>query len=224
MRFDVLTLFPEMVEPALRSSILGRGIAAGHFSAAVHQIRDHGIGKHRSVDDTPYGGGSGMVMRVDVLDAAISTVRGEGRVILMDPTGAKFDQAAAVRLATMDHLILVCGHYEGVDARVRENLVDECISIGDFVVTGGELAALVVIDAVARLLPGVLGNENSAADESFTSGGLEYPHYTRPREYRGWEVPEILFSGHHGNVDAWRREMAEKRTAEWRPDLAGKKA
>ncbi len=222
MRFDLLTLFPEMVEPPLRSSIMGRGMAAGHFSVGVHQIRDHGIGKHRTVDDTPYGGGSGMVMRVDVLDAAITSVRGEGRVILMDPSGAKFDQKAAERLATLPHIVLVCGHYEGVDARVRDNLVDECLSIGDFVITGGELAALVVIDAVARLLPGVLGNAASAADESFTSGGLEYPQYTRPREYRSWEVPEILFSGHHGNVEEWRKEQAQKRTAAWRPDLVGR--
>lgn len=222
MRIDVLTLFPQMVEPPLRMSILGRGQAAGAFTLGVHDIRAHGIGRHKVVDDTPYGGGSGMVMRVDVLDAAITAVRGPAsRVVLLDPGGRRFDQRIAEEYAALEHLVLVCGHYEGVDARAREHLVDECLSIGDFVLTGGELGAMVVVDAVARLLPGVLGNDASAADESFTSGLLEYPHYTRPRSYRGWDVPDMLLSGHHANVDAWRREQARARTLRERPDLLG---
>lgn len=220
MRVDVLTLFPGMVEAPLRGSVLGRGLAAGAFELGLHDIRVHGVGRHRVVDDTPYGGGSGMVLRVDVLDAAITAVRRpDSRVVLMDPGGRRFDQAVAQEYAALPHLVLVCGHYEGVDARVREHLVDECVSIGDYVLTGGELAAAVIVDAVARLLPGVLGNETSAHDESFSAGLLEYPHYTRPREYRGWGVPDVLVSGHHGKVDAWRRAEAEARTAASRPDL-----
>jgi tRNA (guanine37-N1)-methyltransferase len=220
MRVDVLTLFPAMVEAPLRQSMIGRALDAGHFELGVHDIRAHGIGRHRTVDDAPFGGGSGMVMRVDVLDPAIAAVRRpDSRVVLLEPSGERFDQAMAERFATLPHLVLVCGHYEGVDARVREHLVDETVSIGDYVLTGGEYAALVIVDATARLLPGVLGNAQSAGDESFTSGALEYPHYTRPRDYRGWEVPDILLSGHHERVEAWRREQARARTAAWRPDL-----
>lgn len=221
MRIDVLTLFPSMVEPPLRQSILGRALDKGLFELGVHDIRAHGIGRHRTVDDAPYGGGSGMVMRVDVLDAAVAAVRRpESRVVLLDPVGARFDQRTAERFAALPHLVLVCGHYEGVDARVREHLVDEVVSIGDYVLTGGEYAAMVVADAVARLLPGVLGNVDSARDESFAGGLLEYPQYTRPREHRGWEVPEVLLSGHHAEVERWRREKARELTARVRPDLA----
>ncbi len=221
MRIDVLTLFPAMVEGPLRESMIGRALEAGRLELGVHDIRAHGLGRHRTVDDAPFGGGSGMVMRVDVLDPAIAAVRRpESHVVLFEPSGARFDQKMAERFATLPHLVLVCGHYEGIDARVREHLVDEVVSIGDYVLTGGEYAALVVVDATARLLPGVLGNESSAADESFTSGLLEYPHYTRPREYKGWEVPEILLSGNHGKVAEWRREQARLRTLEVRPDLA----
>jgi tRNA (guanine37-N1)-methyltransferase len=221
MRFDVLTLFPEMVEGPLSASILGRALKANAFELGVKQIRDHGIGRHRTVDDSPFGGGSGMVMRVDVVDAAISAVRRpDSHVVLLEASGRRFDQAMAARFATLPHLVLICGHYEGVDARVREHLVDETISIGDFVLTGGEYAALVVVDATARLLPGVLGNAESLSQESYSAGGgLEYPHYTRPRSYRGWDVPEILLSGDHGRVDRWRREQAEVRTRSLRPDL-----
>lgn len=220
MRFDILTLFPAMVEAPLGQSILGRGLRAGAFELGVHDIRAHGVGRHRVVDDAPFGGGSGMVMRVDVLDAAIGAVRRpESHVVLLEASGTRFDQATAVRYASLPHLVLVCGHYEGVDARVRDHLVDESLSIGDFVLTGGEYAALVVVDATARLLPGVLGNAESLRDESFTRGGLEYPHYTRPREHRGWGVPEILLSGDHARVDAWRRAAARARTAALRPDL-----
>lgn len=220
MRIDVLTLFPAMVEGPLRESMIGRALDAGRFDLGVHDIRAHGLGKHRTVDDAPFGGGSGMVMRVDVLDPAIAAVRRpESHVVLFDPGGARFDQRMAERFATLPHLVLVCGHYEGLDARVRENLVDEVVSIGDFVLTGGEYAAMVVVDATARLLPGVLGNAESAADESFTSGMLEYPHYTRPRSYKGWDVPDVLLSGDHGKIAAWRREQARLRTLALRPDL-----
>ncbi len=226
MRFDVLTLFPDMVRGPLEHSILGRALAAGRLEVGVHDIRAHGIGRHRVVDDTPYGGGSGMVMRVDVLDAAIAAVRRpDSRVVLMDPAGARFDQAAARRLAAVPHLVLVCGHYEGVDGRVREHLVDEALSIGDYVLTGGELAALVVLDAVARLVPGVLGNPDSLAEESFSGDDprlLEAPCYTRPATWRGWSVPEVLLSGHHARIAAWRRERALALTRRVRPDrLAG---
>ncbi|MDP2306406.1 MAG: tRNA (guanosine(37)-N1)-methyltransferase TrmD [Pseudomonadota bacterium] len=222
MRFDVLTLFPEMVEGPLRHSMIGRALDAGHLELGVHDIRAHGIGRHRTVDDAPFGGGSGMVMRVDVLDPAIAAVRRpDSHVVLFEPSGTRFDQRMAERFASLPHLVLVCGHYEGVDARVREHLVDETVSIGDYVLTGGEYAALVVVDATARLLPGVLGNAASTADESFSSAGtLEYPHYTRPREHRGWTVPDILLSGNHGRVEEWRREQARARTAAVRPDLA----
>lgn len=221
MRIDVLTLFPEMVTPALTRSILGRAERAGTWSVGVHNIRDHGRGKHRTVDDTPYGGGSGMVMRADVVADAIESVRlADSHVILLEASGSPFTQATAHRLTTFPHLILVCGHYEGVDARVREHLVDEAISIGDFVLTGGELAACVVVDAVVRLLPGALGNANSTLDESFAAGLLEYPHYTRPREFQGHAVPDVLLSGDHGKVEAWRKQAAEARTAALRPDLA----
>jgi tRNA (guanine37-N1)-methyltransferase len=220
MRVDVLTLFPPMVEGPLRASVIGRALDAGRFELGVHDIRTHGLGRHRTVDDAPFGGGSGMVMRVDVLDPAIAAVRRpDSHVVLLEPSGARFDQAMAERFAALPHLVLICGHYEGVDARVREHLVDETVSIGDFVLTGGEYAALVIVDATARLLPGVLGNAASAKDESFADGTLEYPHYTRPREYRGWEVPEVLLSGHHERVEAWRRQQAKERTAALRPDL-----
>lgn len=220
MRFDLLTLHPAMCEGPLSTSILGRAREGALIDARVHDLRQWGLGRHRTCDDTPYGGGSGMVMRVDVVDAGIDAVRGpESRVLLMDPAGQRFTQAHAERLAGERHLILVCGHYEGVDGRVREHLVDEAFSIGDYVLTGGELAALVIVEAVARLLPGVLGNPDSARHESFSSGLLEAPQYTRPREYRGWEVPEVLLSGHHAQIERWRRERALALTRAVRPDL-----
>ena len=220
MRFDILTLHPEMCTGPLGVSILGRAAEAGLMEVGVKDIRDHGHGRHRTVDDTPYGGGSGMVLRVDVVDAAIEAVRQEGsRVVLMDAAGARFTQADAARLAQYPHLILVCGHYEGIDARVRENLVDEALTIGDYVLTGGELPAMVIVDAVARMIPGVLGNPESAIEESFSSGRLEYPPYTRPREYRGWKVPDVLLSGHHARIAAWRQQKGEQLTEQVRPDL-----
>ncbi len=225
MRFDVLTLFPEMVRAPLSASIVGRAQAAGAVTVDVHDVREHGIGRHRTVDDTPYGGGSGMVMRCDVVANALRAVQaahGAGTVVLFEPSGRRFDQRAAERFATLDHVILVCGHYEGVDARFAESLGEgvEVISIGDYVLTGGEYAAMVFIDAVSRLLPGVLGNAESSRVESFAEGrGLEFPQYTRPREWEGREVPDVLLSGNHAKIDAWRDERSADRTAAVRPDL-----
>jgi tRNA (guanine37-N1)-methyltransferase len=223
IRFDLLTLHPQMCLGPLEHSILGRAQKSGAITVGVHDLREWAEGKHRQADDTPFGGGSGMVMRVDVVDRGIQAIAGEGaHVVLMDPTGSPFQQADAERLATKDHIVFVCGHYEGIDARVREHLVDEVLSIGDYVLTGGELPALVITDAVARLLPGVLGNPESAKTESFTDGMLEAPQYTRPREYRGWEVPEVLLSGHHAQIDAWREAAGAELTKRNRPDLITK--
>lgn len=222
MRFDLLTLHPQMCAGPLEQSILGRAQDAGLIDVGVHDLRNWAEGKHRQADDTPYGGGSGMVMRVDVVDRGIQAVRRDGgRVILMDPAGTPFSQATAARLTEATQLVLVCGHYEGIDARVREQLVDEVISVGDYVLTGGELPALIVVDAVARLLPGVLGNPDSAVHESFSDGRLEAPQYTRPRVYRDWAVPEVLISGHHARIAQWRAAQSEQLTREVRPDLMG---
>jgi len=221
MRFDILTLHPDLCRSPLDSSILGRAQGAGLINVDVHDLRDWAEGKHRTADDTPYGGGSGMVMRVDVVDRGIQAVSGEStRVLLMDPVGQPFRQADAQRLTQYDHLVFVCGHYEGIDARVRDHLVDEVFSIGDFVLTGGELPAMVIIDSVARLLPGVLGNPDSSRTESFADGLLEAPQYTRPRVYKDWEVPEVLVGGHHGKIDEWRKQASKAITAEIRPDLS----
>ena len=222
MEFQLLSLHPDMLNVPLTTSILGRGQAAGHFKASTFDIRSHGIGKHRTVDDSPYGGGAGMVMRVDVVVGAIEAVRRpESRVLLMGPGGRVLDQAFAQELAREEHIVLVCGHYEGIDARVLDH-VDEEVSIGDFVLTGGELAALVVVDAVARLLPGVLGNSESSLDESFSEDLLEYPQYTRPREFRGVSVPDVLTEGNHSAIASWRKNASYVRTRENRPDLLEK--
>jgi tRNA (guanine37-N1)-methyltransferase len=219
MRFDLLTLHPSMLEGPLNTSILGRAQAAGIVEIGVHNIRDYSENKHKTVDDAPYGGGAGMVMRVDIVARAIASVRTpDSLVLLTSPGGVPFVQARAEHLAQVPHLIIVCGHYEGIDARI-ESLVDGLLSIGDFVLTGGEIAAAAVVDAVARLVPGVLGNADSAKDESFASGLLEYPHYTRPREWRGAVVPDVLLSGHHENISIWRQEQAVLRTQKLRPDL-----
>jgi len=215
-----------MFEPYLGASILGRAREAGRLEVAVHDIRDWAEGRHKQADDYPFGGGQGMVLKPEPVVGAIEAVwdradTGRGRVVMMTPQGTPFRQADARRLATLPHLVLVCGRYEGVDERVREGWVDEELSLGDFVLTGGELPALAVIDAVARLTPGVLGNEASHADESFEAGLLEYPQYTRPREFRGRTVPEVLLSGDHGRIARWRAEQALERTKERRPDLIG---
>jgi len=227
MRIDVVSLFPEMFAGFLATSFVGRAIDGGQLAVRFRSPRDFGLGKHKSVDDTPYGGGSGMVMRVDVLVAAMESLDADApgavraRRVLLTPQGRVLDQAKVLELADREAVMLVCGRYEGFDERVRAH-VDEEISLGDFVMTGGEVAAMAVVDACARLLPGVLGNEASTIDESHspeTGGLLEYPHYTRPPEFRGARVPEVLAGGNHAEIARWRREQAVARTRERRPDL-----
>ena len=218
MHIDLVTIFPELVDLPLRTSIIGRAAESGLVTFGVHDLREHGLGRHRSVDDYPYGGGAGMVMRPEPLFAAIEPLREAGAVvILLDPAGERLTDALARELATLPHLALVAGRYEGIDDRVR-SLVDREVSIGDYVLTGGELPALVLIDAVVRLIPGVIADASSAGD-SFASGLLEYPQYTRPEEFNGLGVPPVLLSGHHGEVDRWRRREALRRTMVRRPDL-----
>ena len=218
MRIDVVTIFPELIEVPLRTSIIGRAAEAGIVDFGVHDLREHGLGRHRSVDDYPYGGGAGMVMRPEPLFAAIEPLRAAGaHVILLDPAGERLTDRMARELAALPHLALVCGRYEGVDERIRE-LVDREVSIGDYVLTGGELPALVLVDAVVRLVPGAI-SQASHEDDSFASGLLEYPQYTRPESFRGLDVPPVLLSGNHGEVDRWRRREALRRTLERRPDL-----
>jgi tRNA (guanine37-N1)-methyltransferase len=220
MRLDIITLFPEMFEKPLETSLLGKARTAGTIEVAVHDLRDHGIGRHRSVDDEPYGGGPGMVMRPEPIWAAVEAVRTEGAfVILMSARGTLLDHDVVQRLAAHDHLVLICGRYEGVDERVAAHLADEEISIGDYVLAGGEVPALVVIEAVSRLVPGVLGNAESLALESHSAGLLEYPQYTRPPEFQGHAVPDVLLSGDHGAVERWRRDESERLTQQRRPDL-----
>lgn len=221
MRVDVITLFPEVVTVPLGASIVGRAQERGALTLAVHDLRKQGIGKYRQVDDEPYGGGPGMVLRPEPIAAALEPLRTNGsRVLLMTPQGKRFGQSDAVRLSKEAHLIFLCGHYEGVDQRIVDTCVDEELSIGDYVLTNGAIAAVVVIDAIARLLPGVLGDDESAVQESFgASGLLDHPHYTRPAEWRGQKVPDILLSGDHGKIARWRAAQALERTRENRPDL-----
>ncbi|HMQ33841.1 MAG TPA: tRNA (guanosine(37)-N1)-methyltransferase TrmD [Chloroflexaceae bacterium] len=220
MRFDILTLFPGMFVGPLTESILKRAQQAGRIAIGLHNIRDWATDRHRTADDAPYGGGAGMVMKAEPLAAAIRAVVGEGAspVILLTPDGERFTQAIAHELAQEERLVLVCGHYEGLDERAREALVTRELSIGDYVLTGGELAAMVVVDAVARLVPGVIDAE-STAEESHSDGLLEYPHYTRPAVWEGRPVPPVLVSGHHGEVARWRRRERLRRTLARRPDL-----
>ena len=221
MRFDVLTLFPAMLQAPLAESILGRAQGAGLMTVGVHPLRDWAAGRHQVTDDTPCGGGDGMVMKVEPIARAVCELRSRNtgaRVLLMSPQGRTFRQADAVRLSREPGLIFVCGRYEGFDERVR-SLVDEELSLGDFILTGGEPAALVMIDAIARLLPGVLGAAGSAAHDSFSDGLLEYPQYTRPVEFEGLRVPDILLSGNHQAIAAWRRREQLRRTLQRRPDL-----
>ncbi len=224
MKIDVLTLFPEMLESPLQSSILKRAQQGGQVRVGVHDIREHAHDKHRTVDDRPFGGGPGMVMKceplVECLEAVQELEPEKGRVIYLTPEGARFDQARALEFAKLPRLIFVSGHYEGIDERVREGWIDEELSIGDYVLTNGTIAALVVIDAVVRLLPGVLGNEDSARMDSFgPESALEGPQYTRPEEFRGKKVPEILMTGNHAAIAVWRKEQAARRTLERRKDL-----
>jgi tRNA (guanine37-N1)-methyltransferase len=214
----VVTLFPELFDAPLRTSVIGRAVERGILSVAVHDLREHGIGRHRVVDDAPYGGGAGMVMRPEPLFAAIEPLRGEGAtVILLDPAGERLTDALARQLAATRRLVLVCGRYEGIDERAR-SLADREVSIGDYVLTGGELPALVLIDAVGRLVPGVIEADSHESD-SFADGLLEGPHYTRPERFRDESVPAVLLSGHHGEVARWRRVEALRRTLARRPDL-----
>jgi tRNA (guanine37-N1)-methyltransferase len=227
MKVSIVTLFPELFAPFLVTSFVGRAIEAGILQVKLEPLRSHGLGKHASVDDTPYGGGSGMVMRVDCLVAAMENAErelGEQRAhrVLLTPQGRRFDQAMAIELAAYPSNLLICGRYEGFDERIR-GFVDAELSLGDFVLTGGEVAAMAVVEACVRLLPGVLGNADSVREESFSpacGGLLEYPQYTRPQSFRGHEVPEVLRSGDHAKIAAWRKQRALERTHARRPDLA----
>lgn len=224
MRIDVLTLFPEMLEGVLHSSILGKAEEKELVSFRIVNFRDYAGNKHNTVDDYPYGGGGGMVLKPDPIFGAVESLQLEAdtrppRVILMCPQGATFTQHKAEELAQEERLVFICGHYEGYDERIREHLVTDEISIGDYVLTGGELPAMVVIDSVVRLLPGVLGNEMSSVTDSFSTGLLEYPHYTRPADFRGLKVPDVLLSGHHEQIGKWRRRESLRRTLERRPEL-----
>ncbi|MEV5024813.1 tRNA (guanosine(37)-N1)-methyltransferase TrmD [Paenibacillus sp. LPE1-1-1.1] len=223
MKIDVLTLFPEMFEGVFNASILGKAKEKGIVNPQAINFRAYSGNKHNTVDDYPYGGGGGMVLKPEPVFSAVEDLKLENnvqpRVILLCPQGAQFTQQKAEELSKEKHLVLICGHYEGYDERIREHLVTDELSIGDYVLTGGEIPAMVLIDSVVRLLPGVLGNETSAVTDSYSTGLLEHPHYTRPAEFRGWGVPDVLISGHHANIEVWRREQSLLRTLERRPDL-----
>lgn len=225
MRIDVLTLFPEVFEPFLRTSIVGRAVERNLVAVRCINIRDFAAGRHKSVDDRPFGGGPGMVLMCQPVFDAIESIEAEESEnplrVMMSPQGERLTQSTVVELASVPWIVLICGHYEGFDERIRVGLNAREISIGDYVLSGGEPAAMVLIDSVVRLLPGALGDETSPADESFSAGLLEYPQYTRPREFRGMSVPEILISGDHAKIAAWRREQSQERTRERRPDLLG---
>jgi tRNA (guanine37-N1)-methyltransferase len=223
MKFDVVTIFPRMIEAGLAEGVVGRGIEKGLVNVRVHDLRAFTSDRHRTVDDVPYGGGPGMVMKVEPFVRALDVIRAErgvpGAVVLLSPQGRRFDQAEARRLSAAGHVVLLCGRYEGIDERVREMVATEELSIGDFVVSGGEGPALLVIDAVSRLVPGVVGDQESVEQDSFSQGILDHPHYTRPAEFEGRRVPDVLLSGHHAEVRRWRMKQALRRTLERRPDL-----
>lgn len=223
VRFDVLTLFPDMFHGFLNTSIIKKAHEKGLIETKLINFRDYATDKHRTVDDAPYGGGGGMVLKPEPLfravDDLIQDLESRPPILLMSPQGERFTQRKAEELAKYSHLILICGHYEGFDERIRQYLATEEISIGDYVLTGGELAAMIIIDSVSRLVPGVLGNESSAQTDSFSTGLLEYPQYTRPVEFRGYRVPDVLLSGHHANIEKWRRQQSLIRTWQRRPDL-----
>jgi tRNA (guanine37-N1)-methyltransferase len=226
MRIDILTLFPDICGAPLNASMMKRAQECGALELHIHNLRDWTTDKHHVVDDAPFGGGQGMVMKPEPIFAAVEDLQSKiqnpkSKIILMSPAGRKFDQSAAAELSHESHLIIICGHYEGVDHRVVEHLVDAEISIGDYVLTNGAIAAAVLVDSVARLLPGVLGDEQSAADDSFSGELLEGPQYTRPSQFRGWKVPDILLSGNHAEIAKWRKEQARQRTEKNRPDLLG---
>ena len=223
LRIDVITIFPKMVLAALEEGIVGRALARGRFTVRVHDLREHTSDRHRVVDDVPFGGGPGMVLKPEPLFRAVDAIRAEcgepSAVILTSPDGRTFSHRDAERLSRVPHVVILCGRYEGVDERVRLHLATEELSIGDYVVSGGELPALVMIDAVARFVPGVVGDEASVARDTFARGLLDYAQYTRPAEFRGMQVPPVLVSGHHAEIDRWRRREALQRTLERRPDL-----
>src|SRR5207244_8314442 len=232
MKIDILTLFPEICRAPLNESMMKRAQKNGIVDLCVHNLRDWTQDKHHIVDDAPFGGGQGMVMKPEPIFAAVEELRRQiaekskiedrkSKIVLMSPSGRRFDQEMAAQLSGESHLIIICGHYEGVDHRVIEHLVDAEISIGDYVLTNGAIAAVVFVDAVVRLLPGVLGHEQSAVDDSFSGGLLEGPQYTRPSDFRGWKVPDVLLSGNHGEIAQWRKDQARQRTQKNRPDLLG---
>lgn len=220
MKIDILTLFPEMFASPLSSSIIKRAQDKKIVEISLHNLRQWTTDKRGTVDGRPYGGGPGMIMMVGPIDKALHDLRSKtAYVILLDPTGKVFDQKLARKLSRKDHLIFVCGHYEGIDERVKEHFVDEIISIGDFILTGGELPAIVIVDSLTRLLPGVLGKKESSQDESFTTNTLEYPQYTRPEIYKNWKVPPILLSGDHSKIEQWHTQQSHQKTKKNRPDL-----
>jgi tRNA (guanine37-N1)-methyltransferase len=223
VKIDVVTIFPAMVRGPLAEGIVGRAMARGLLDVTVHDLRDHTTDRHRVVDDMPFGGGPGMVLKPEPLFAAVEHIRGTrgvpGAVILTSPDGEPLTHAVAERLSALEHIVVLCGRYEGVDERVRASLATETLSIGDYVLSGGELPALVIVDAVARFVPGVVGDEDSVARDTFARGLLDYPQYTRPAEFRGLGVPAVLLSGHHAEIEKWRRREALKRTLERRPEL-----
>jgi len=223
MKFDVVTIFPRMIEAGLSEGVVGRGVEKGLVNVRVHDLRAFTADRHRTVDDVPYGGGPGMVMKVEPFVRALEAIRVErgtpGAVVLLSPQGRRFDQVEAARLLGLEHVVLLCGRYEGIDERVRELVATEELSIGDFVVSGGETPALLVIDAVSRLVPGVVGDQESVEQDSFAQGILDHPHYTRPAEFEGRRVPDVLLSGHHAEVRRWRMKQALRRTLDRRPDL-----
>ena len=223
MNFHVLTLFPEMIEQGMNTSIIGRAIAGGYLTVQAVNIRDFAFNKHQKVDDYPYGGGAGMLMQAEPVYLAYESVEKKigkkPRVIYLTPQGRVFHQEMAREFAREEDLVFLCGHYEGIDERVLEEIVTDYVSIGDYVLTGGELPAMVMMDSISRMVPGVLSNQESGETEYFSGGLLEYPQYSRPEEWHGRKVPPVLLSGHHANIDAWRREQSLMRTAKYRPDL-----
>jgi tRNA (guanine37-N1)-methyltransferase len=226
MRIDILTLFPEICRAPLSESMMKRAQESGALDLHIHNLRDWATDKHHVVDDAPFGGGQGMVMKAEPIFAAVEELKSKienqkSKILLMSPTGRRLNQEIAREFSAESHLIIICGHYEGVDHRVIEHLVDAEISIGDYVLTNGAIAAVVFVDAIVRLLPGVLGHEQSAADDTFSGGLLEGPQYTRPSDFRGWKVPDVLLSGNHGQIAKWRKAQALKRTERDRPDLLG---
>jgi tRNA (guanine37-N1)-methyltransferase len=223
VRFDIVTIFPRMVEAALAEGILARAMQRDLLTVRSRDLREFTGDRHRTVDDVPYGGGPGMVLKPEPVFKAVDAIREEvgepQSIVLVSPHGRRFNQAEAARLSALDHVVILCGRYEGIDDRVRVNLATEELSVGDYVLSGGELPALVIVDAVARLIPGVVGDEDSVAGDSFSRGLLDYPHYTRPAEFRDWKVPDVLVSGHHGEIRKWRKRQALELTLLRRPDL-----